>query len=599
MIPEITDFLINIKNLNEDKLLKKSQSKIEKNTKYTYFNLLFGCLSEQEIDQIKAQFEKQNNINSSRNNLTENVNENNQEQEKEKEKEINNKKQKEDEERNKILLYQNYCSICSCWNYKLRESIEKSNLFLTDKIEEQEKFIKEFQNLNLEDCLLEEGDSSNDKQGNNMTKKKNPKSSSSLTGNDLESNSKTIVIAATVEWLVDYLCSESGSDSEYIQIFLLTYRSFTTATELLTLLKKKYLEKPPGSLSGKRLELYKEKISKQIKFRIFNILNQWIRFHFYDFESDPSLIEHIENFIAKVMLPDNIMSKPGKMLKAILSKMQKAEKNPILHLQLQSTQEMPKPILPKELGEISFAALDRIEFARQITLIEFDLYRKIQPKECLKQGWTKKDKDARTPNIVKLTNYFNNMSNWFANEIVSHSKLRTRIQILTKIIKLAIQARKIGNYNIIQEIIAGCNNASVYRLKKTWAGITTKIKNKYDQLVKLMERDNNYRLIRKELSTIDPPALPYIGMYLTDLVFVGEGNPDFLTSLDGRKKLINFDKRRRTSFVIREIQLYQQAPFLFQEVPKIKDFILKISNADYDEEKMYDQSLIVEPRERK
>ncbi|KAJ3436807.1 guanine nucleotide exchange factor [Anaeramoeba flamelloides] len=654
-IPEMKDFLMNNnndneRNLIEDELLIESKTIVEKNSNFNSFNLLFGYISENKLslNENDSNNNSDNDNSDNNNNNNQNVNEN-----ENRDKNSTDNKNITDNKNEK-----KYNQDWSCWCPKLRKSLKTSNLVLTDEIEEQENFIKEFQKLKFDDCLLEEDD-------------------------DFENNSKTIIIAATVEWLVDYLCSELESDSEYIQIFLLTYRSFTTATELFNLLKKKYLEKPPNSLTGNRLEFYKQKITKQIKFRIFNVLNQWIRFHFYDFESDPSMIELIENFITDVLLPDKIMTKPAEMLKKILMKKlanqqnnnqdenqnhnnnssqtqnqnkkeiekdhqnqengtgtgtetgtggggeEKGEENnnenenddenekekdqtqsgnnsnvdkendDLIANELNQLKHIPKPLLSQNLIDISFNKIDFNDFTYQITLVEFDLYRKIQPKECLKQGWTKKDKLIRAPNIVNLTNYFNNISNWIATEIISHYKLKKRIKILTKFIKILIEAKKIGNYNVIQEIIAGLNNAAVYRLKKTWSGISTTLKSKFDDFVKLMDRNNNYGLIRKELSTRDPPVLPYIGMYLTDLVFVDEGNSDFLTSLDGRKKLINFDKRRRTSFVIREIQLYQQAPFILQRIKPIQDFILKFSKISYNDEEMYKRSLEVEPRDKK
>lgn len=37
--------------------------------------------------------------------------------------------------------------------------------------------------------------------------------------------------------------------------------------------------------------------------------------------------------------------------------------------------------------------------------------------------------------------------------------------------------------------------------------------------------DNNYRPLRDLVQNTAPPCLPYIGVYLTDLTFVQEGNP--------------------------------------------------------------------------
>lgn len=45
--------------------------------------------------------------------------------------------------------------------------------------------------------------------------------------------------------------------------------------------------------------------------------------------------------------------------------------------------------------------------------------------------------------------------------------------------------------------------------------------------------------MREALHRSDPPCIPYLGMYLTDLSFIEEGTPDFTS--DG---LLNFSKMR-------------------------------------------------------
>ena len=51
---------------------------------------------------------------------------------------------------------------------------------------------------------------------------------------------------------------------------------------------------------------------------------------------------------------------------------------------------------------------------------------------------------------------------------------------------------------------------------------------------------NNYKRYRDRLSTIPTPAVPYIGVFLKDLTFICDGNPDYL-----RGGLINIHKRRQ------------------------------------------------------
>ncbi len=68
-------------------------------------------------------------------------------------------------------------------------------------------------------------------------------------------------------------------------------------------------------------------------------------------------------------------------------------------------------------------------------------------------------------------------------------------------------------------------------------------KRKYDDISALMARESNFQKFREHLHSVDPPCIPYLGVYLTDLTFIEDGNKDFSNGL------INFDKRRKISAV--------------------------------------------------
>lgn len=48
--------------------------------------------------------------------------------------------------------------------------------------------------------------------------------------------------------------------------------------------------------------------------------------------------------------------------------------------------------------------------------------------------------------------------------------------------------------------------------------------------------------MRDAINRCDPPSIPYVGMYLTDLSFIEEGTPNY--SPEG---LLNFSKMRMVS----------------------------------------------------
>lgn len=65
-----------------------------------------------------------------------------------------------------------------------------------------------------------------------------------------------------------------------------------------------------------------------------------------------------------------------------------------------------------------------------------------------------------------------------------------------------------------------------------------------------------------------------------------------------RTDLINFAKRAKTADVIRDIQQYQNVPYVLKSVPDLQDYMLSNMQAAGDVHEMYDKSLQVEPRER-
>ncbi len=55
----------------------------------------------------------------------------------------------------------------------------------------------------------------------------------------------------------------------------------------------------------------------------------------------------------------------------------------------------------------------------------------------------------------------------------------------------------------------------------------------------------NYKHYRDRLSSTEAPAVPYVGVFLKDLTFICDGNPDYL-----RGGLINMHKRRQVGAAI-------------------------------------------------
>jgi len=192
--------------------------------------------------------------------------------------------------------------------------------------------------------------------------------------------------------------------------------------------------------------------------------------------------------------------------------------------------------------------------------------------------------------VLALITRFNRVSNWVATEILKQDTLKKRIKVITWFIEVAEKCQELNNLNGLLEVVSGLNQGPVSRLKQTWAKVPDKHNALLSNLTELVTRENNHKNLREYFFKVQAPCIPYIGMYLTDLTFVEEGNTDFITE----HKLINFDKRRRYAHVIREVTRFQHHPYCYEIVPAIFKFLGKMSN--YDEKKLYSLSLQHEPR---
>jgi hypothetical protein len=128
-------------------------------------------------------------------------------------------------------------------------------------------------------------------------------------------------------------------------------------------------------------------------------------------------------------------------------------------------------------------------------------------------------------------------------------------------------------------IVSGLMSSSISRLKKTWAVIPAEIAQGFEKEYSgLFFR--NFRELREAVKQSEPPCLPYLGIYLSDLTAIENGNLDFVN-----ESLLNFEKRLMISKVISELRQNQQKPYNLTPVPVIASFLSKSLEGPFLEEK--------------
>ncbi|EDL08594.1 Ral GEF with PH domain and SH3 binding motif 1, isoform CRA_b [Mus musculus] len=136
------------------------------------------------------------------------------------------------------------------------------------------------------------------------------------------------------------------------------------------------------------------------------------------------------------------------------------------------------------------------EFASQITLMDIPVFKAIQPEQELAScGWSKKEKHSLAPNVVAFTRRFNQVSFWVVREILTAQTLKIRAEILSHFVKIA----KLLN---------------------------RKDKTTFEKLDYLMSKEDNYKRTRDYIRSLKMvPSIPYLGIYLLDLIYIDSAYP--------------------------------------------------------------------------
>ncbi|KAM4020256.1 ras-specific guanine nucleotide-releasing factor RalGPS1 isoform 3-T5 [Anomaloglossus baeobatrachus] len=166
------------------------------------------------------------------------------------------------------------------------------------------------------------------------------------------------------------------------------------------------------------------------------------------------------------------------------------------------------------------------EFASQITLMDAPVFKAILPEELASCGWNKKEKHSLAPNVVAFTRRFNQVSFWVVREILTTQTLKIRAEILSHFIKLAKKLLDLNNLHSLMSVVSALQSAPIFRLTKTWALLNRKDKATFDKLDYLLTKEDNYKRTREYIRSLKMvPSIPYLGIYLLDIIYVDSAYP--------------------------------------------------------------------------
>lgn len=377
---------------------------------------------------------------------------------------------------------------------------------------------------------------------------------------DVKLNADGSVLAGTLEALVECLTIEpisKNQDMLYQNTFLMTFRTFASADRVFDLLVDRYQMDRSFGLTDAQFAEWKEKKLRPTQKRVLVVLGRWLEEHRMPAD-DAHVVPRLQEFLSLIVEPPALAT-TAKLMIASLERLS----SPIASTPSSSTSNPTLPRYKKRPGRSSHRTellkMDPTEVAQQLCVLEYNLYSKIRPQECL--DWTKTQMGRTVENLHAFCATYDKLAAWVKTSILDTDVLGKRADTVEFWIRVAEKSRTFNNLSSFSALVAALSSAAISRLHLTMAHVSRS--SHLDALAKVIEPTGNFAAYRAVLQTVDGPCVPWVGMYLSDLVHIGDQHPDTLKGPALDRPLINFYKRQKWADTVSAMLRFQGRPYPF------------------------------------
>ena len=334
---------------------------------------------------------------------------------------------------------------------------------------------------------------------------------------------------ATISQLMIHLSERT--EATFQRQFLQTFPYFLSPTALLHLLLIRFSVPAP---IGEESRDFLSNTQQPIQIHLLAFLKAWVEHRTDDFASaEPGS----PGALLRSFLASNLLHAFPIAVQHIQSRLNAATPSRMRLISSKSDAPAPPPaftnivfvnqpdLLDTLQGPEFFSVVSPLETARHLSGIVHPWYEQIREDEFFGLAWGKPGKELKSPNITKVTAYFNDFSDMVVTSILSQETVAARSKMIQWFISLADELDKLNNFHCLLSIVASLQKTEIYRLKMSWNQVPRLLYSRLREMLELVS--SNYKILRLRTKTATPPFIPYIGVYLTDLTFIVDGMPTF------------------------------------------------------------------------
>ena len=271
---------------------------------------------------------------------------------------------------------------------------------------------------------------------------------------DVIYNADGHLVAASLEVLVEKMIPhDSIVDPAFSAVFFLTFRLFSAPVELVQALIHRYNVMPPANLSEEDMLRWQQYKGIPIRLRVSNFVKSWLEMYWRS-GVDDVVLRHLESFTREALqqyfpgpsqrILDLIAIRQDANTNLISPKSERA-RDPGMSINPPSfpPSEIPRPMMTKALlsnlrnknfDTVTVTEFDALELARQLTIMECDLYCAIQPEEVLETG----QEGSKPPvNVRAVSSLSTVITGWVAENILNEHDIKKRTFLVKFFIKVA------------------------------------------------------------------------------------------------------------------------------------------------------------------